>query len=98
MVQSRETDKELRERIARLRDELLKAKAELRKAERKLDGRMCGYKRYRHITPEHRQLALTVLDIGYKELAKEMHPDKGGNAEDFSRLLAARDWFKAQIL
>jgi len=31
-----------------------------------------------------------IIDAGYKTLAKKHHPDKGGRAEDFQALQAAR--------
>jgi hypothetical protein len=33
-----------------------------------------------------RALARRLIDIGYKALAKELHPDKGGSSEAMSRL------------
>ncbi len=39
-----------------------------------------------------RALALKLIDIGYKVLAKELHPDKmGGNRAAFQRLAIVRD-------
>jgi hypothetical protein len=37
-----------------------------------------------------RELSRRMIDIGYKVLAKELHPDKGGNAEMMARLNSAR--------
>ena len=42
-----------------------------------------------------RQLALRLIDIGYKVLAKELHPDAGGSREAMTRLHAVRDRLKA---
>jgi len=42
-----------------------------------------------------RQLALRLIDIGYKVLAKELHPDAGGSREAMSRLHTVRDRLKA---
>lgn len=41
-----------------------------------------------------RKLALQLIDIGYKVLARELHPDKGGSREAMSRLNAVRDRLK----
>lgn len=43
------------------------------------------------------QLKLRVIEIGYKVLAKELHPDKGGTEEAFSRLKQAVDEMKRSI-
>lgn len=37
-----------------------------------------------------RKLALQLIDIGYKVLARELHPDKGGSREAMARLNAVR--------
>lgn len=39
-------------------------------------------------------LALRLIDIGYKVLAKELHPDKGGSKDAMSRLSRVRDRLK----
>lgn len=41
-----------------------------------------------------RELSLRIIDIGYKVLAKELHPDKGGSREMMARLNRARDHLK----
>lgn len=41
-----------------------------------------------------RQLALQLIDIGYKVLARTLHPDKGGSREAMARLNAVRDRLK----
>lgn len=41
-----------------------------------------------------RALALQLIDIGYKVLARELHPDKGGSREAMARLNAVRDRLK----
>jgi hypothetical protein len=41
-----------------------------------------------------RDLSLRLIDIGYKVLAKELHPDKGGSREIMARLNKARDHLK----
>lgn len=38
-----------------------------------------------------RTLALQLIDIGYKVLARTLHPDKGGSREAMTRLNAVRD-------
>lgn len=44
-----------------------------------------------------RQLALRLIDIGYKILAKELHPDKGGSRDAMQRLSRVRDRLKQCI-
>jgi hypothetical protein len=41
-----------------------------------------------------RALALRLIDVGYKALARELHPDKGGSREVMVRLNAVRDRLK----
>ena len=41
-----------------------------------------------------RKLALQLIDIGYKVLARELHPDKGGSRDAMARLNAVRDRLK----
>lgn len=41
-----------------------------------------------------RELALKIIDIGYKVLARKLHPDKGGSRDAMSRLNAARERLK----
>lgn len=42
-----------------------------------------------------RTLALRLIDIGYKVLAKELHPDKGGSHDAMTRLRAVVERLKA---
>jgi len=44
-----------------------------------------------------RALALQLIDIGYKVLAKTLHPDKGGSRDAMARLNAVRDRLKRCI-
>jgi hypothetical protein len=44
---------------------------------------------------EERKLALKLIDIGFKVLAKELHPDKGGTRDAMSRLGRVRDRLKS---
>lgn len=44
-----------------------------------------------------RQLALQLIDIGYKALASKLHPDKGGSREAMSRLNSVRDRLKGAV-
>jgi hypothetical protein len=44
---------------------------------------------------EEQKLALRLIDIGYKVLAVELHPDKGGSKEVMTRLNVVRDNLKA---
>lgn len=41
-----------------------------------------------------KQLALRLIDIGFKILVKELHPDKGGSRDAMSRLNRVRDRLK----
>jgi hypothetical protein len=41
-----------------------------------------------------RELIHRFVDIGYKALAKTMHPDLGGSQEDMARLNHVRDRLK----
>lgn len=43
---------------------------------------------------EQRKLALRLIDIGYKILSKELHPDKGGSRDAMTRLNQVRDRLK----
>jgi hypothetical protein len=42
-----------------------------------------------------RQLALQLIDIGYKALASKLHPDKGGSRDAMARLNQVRERLKA---
>jgi hypothetical protein len=44
-----------------------------------------------------RKLAMRLIDIGYKVLAKELHPDKGGSRDAMQRLGRVRDRLKQCI-
>jgi hypothetical protein len=48
-----------------------------------------------HERAAERQLALRLIDIGFKVLAKEMHPDKGGPRDAFQRLKRVVERLKA---
>lgn len=62
----------------RTRIERLMREARLRPAERKAQ----------------RDLALRVIDVGYKALARELHPDAGGSPDAMARLNVVRDHLK----
>jgi hypothetical protein len=42
----------------------------------------------------HRELALELIDIGWKALATRLHPDRGGSREAMTRLNRVRDELK----
>jgi hypothetical protein len=42
----------------------------------------------------HREMALELVDIGYKALATRLHPDRGGSKEAMARLNRVRDELK----
>lgn len=44
-----------------------------------------------------RQLALELIDIGYRVLASKFHPDRGGSKEAMTRLNGVRDRLKAAV-
>lgn len=43
------------------------------------------------------KLGLRLIDIGFKVLAQELHPDRGGSKEAMARLSRVRDRLKANI-
>ncbi len=65
----------------------------------KLDIETLNIRRAEMKRVEERQaqndLALKLIDIGYKVLAKELHPDKGGSRDAMARLNQVRDRLKA---
>jgi hypothetical protein len=44
-----------------------------------------------------RTLALQLIDIGYRVLARKLHPDKGGSRDAMVRLNAVRDRLKRSV-
>ena len=67
------------------------------KQRKKLDRRV-----YRSVRPEYAglggvtdPLARELIDIGYKALAKELHPDRGGSVESMAMLNRVRDRMRA---
>jgi hypothetical protein len=57
-------------------------------------------RRWRRFSPSpaereaQRELGQRLVDIGFKTLAREYHPDKGGSNEAMARLNRARDHLK----
>ena len=43
------------------------------------------------------KLGLRLIDIGYRVLAKELHPDKGGSREAMTRLGRVRDRLRSNV-
>jgi hypothetical protein len=43
----------------------------------------------------HRELALQLIDLGYRALATRLHPDRGGSRDAMSRLNLVRDELKS---
>jgi hypothetical protein len=43
----------------------------------------------------HRDLALQLIDLGYRALATRLHPDRGGSRDAMSRLNVVRDELKS---
>ena len=43
------------------------------------------------------KLGLRLIDIGYRVLAKELHPDKGGSREAMHRLGRVRDRLRSNV-
>src|SRR5262245_52022111 len=43
------------------------------------------------------KLGLRLIDIGFKVLARELHPDKGGSREAMARLNRVRDRLRANV-
>ncbi len=44
-----------------------------------------------------KQLALQLIDIGYRTLATKLHPDKGGSRDAMARLNRVRDRLKGHV-
>ncbi len=44
-----------------------------------------------------RTLALRLIDIGFKVLSKELHPDRGGSRDAMQRLNRVRDRLKSHV-
>jgi hypothetical protein len=42
------------------------------------------------IASEESKIAVRMIDIGFKELAKKLHPDLGGSQEEMTRLSEVR--------
>jgi hypothetical protein len=42
----------------------------------------------------HRELALKLIDLGYRALATKLHPDQGGSRDAMARLNVVRDQLK----
>lgn len=42
----------------------------------------------------HREIALKLIDLGYRAMATRLHPDRGGSQEAMRRLSAVRDELK----
>ena len=42
----------------------------------------------------HRELAVELVDIGFKALASRLHPDRGGSKDAMSRLNRVREELK----
>jgi hypothetical protein len=43
----------------------------------------------------HRELALQLIDLGYRALATRLHPDRGGSRDAMARLNVVRDELKS---
>jgi hypothetical protein len=43
----------------------------------------------------HRELALELIDIGYRAMATRLHPDRGGSKDAMRRLNRVRDELKS---
>src|SRR4030095_13631630 len=58
---------------------------------------MQRFKEARQETELIHELALKIIDAGYKVLSMKMHPDKGGNPDAMRRLNEARKMLKGAI-
>jgi hypothetical protein len=69
----------------------------IRDATRKLAGDEFKQERQQQDTEIglHREIALQLIDIGYRALATRLHPDRGGSKEAMMRLNRVRDELKA---
>jgi hypothetical protein len=43
----------------------------------------------------HREIALKLIDLGYRAMATRLHPDRGGSRDAMARLNAVRDELKS---
>ena len=43
----------------------------------------------------HRELAIQLIDLGYRALATRLHPDRGGSKDAMARLTTVRDELKS---
>jgi hypothetical protein len=43
----------------------------------------------------HREIAIELIDLGYRAMATRLHPDRGGSRDAMSRLNAVRDELKS---
>lgn len=43
------------------------------------------------------KLGLRLVDVGYKALARNLHPDRGGSEKEMALLNRARDHLKAYV-
>jgi hypothetical protein len=88
-----------RRRVEVSKHELLGAKARrdvwqpLLEATREVDVETVAQERQSRVDEIklHRDLALELIDIGYKALATRLHPDRGGSKDAMSRLNRVRD-------
>jgi hypothetical protein len=84
--------KKLEEQRAKRREELKQERARLQAELRRVERRLANT--YGRRTPfaaaassgEHRELALQMVDIGFKALAIKLHPDRGGSHDEMERL------------
>jgi hypothetical protein len=49
------------------------------------------------LRPEEAALARTLVEAGYRSLARELHPDVGGNTDEMQRLNSLVRSFRAQL-
>lgn len=66
-------------------------KAKARRAE---DRRSAADWHHPQRAEEKQELAGKLIDIGYKELAREVHPDSGGSHDEMARLNRVRERLK----
>ena len=88
------TQEERDARLKKASEELAAAHDAYREAKKK--HRYAEKHRYPRVPkPAETTLALELIDIGYKALARELHPDLGGSTNEMVRLNQARERLKA---
>jgi hypothetical protein len=91
--------KSVRAAIGRVDDQARAHKSwgPVHKAARELDAELFAQERQTHDAEVrlHRELAMELVDLGYRALATRLHPDRGGSKDAMARLNRIREQLKA---